>query len=67
MSTPKWAIGMKRIGAGLYVDGNGGLHIDTPVFCESHGYEPTPENIEMLERAARDLFPGVEVQLEEKT
>ena len=66
MSTPSWAIGMRRIAPGLYVDNREALHIDTPTFCAANGYPPTQHNIEMLERAAREMFPGVEVTMEDQ-
>jgi hypothetical protein len=48
--TPECAVGMERIGRGLYVDAGEALHVDPEEVCRAHGYAPSAENCEMLER-----------------
>jgi hypothetical protein len=42
--------------AGVYVCSENHLHCFAEELCTGHGYEPTPENVLTLLRAARDLF-----------
>jgi hypothetical protein len=66
MSAPKWAVGMRRVHEGIYVDSNGALHVDGAGFCEAHGYAPTRENVATVERAlleiAAETWPGIPVE-----
>ena len=67
MSAPKWAIGMRRITPGVYVDSKGAMHIDGAEVCIANGHPPTPENIEMLVRVTREMLRGVDVRVEESS
>jgi hypothetical protein len=49
--TPRWAVGMRKLGPGLYFDGDG-LHISEEELCEAMGVPYTPENCAVVESAA---------------
>jgi hypothetical protein len=65
MSAPKWAVGMRRIAPGVYVDSRNALHVDAFAICESLGCPPTPQNLETAAQAALDAIkawnPAVKV------
>lgn len=44
----------KRIAPGVYADGDT-MHIDAEELCAAAGYDPTPENVATLERAAEQM------------
>lgn len=56
MSAPRWAVGMRKIVPGLYVDAQERLHLDTKELCETNGWPATPENQDAMEQAALELF-----------
>jgi hypothetical protein len=53
MSAPKWAIGMRRLQPGIYIDASGAINVDPPELCIAHGFAPTAANQAMLEATAR--------------
>ena len=55
MRAPRWAVGMKKIGPGLYVQ-EGSIHFYTPELYEHLGVPPTPENQRIAEQAAREAI-----------
>lgn len=55
---------MKELGIGVYVDDDGTLHLDARAMCIGNGYEPTQENQDALESAARDVFAELGVPVE---
>jgi len=55
MRAPRWAVGMKKIGPGLYVEGES-IHFYTPELCEHLGVPATPENQRVAEEAAREAI-----------
>jgi hypothetical protein len=55
MSTPRWAVGMQRLGPGVYVDTNNNLHLYLPEILENAGKPATPENLRTLARAAEEM------------
>jgi len=61
---PTWAVGMQKIGPGIYV-GGGSMHIKAEEICEALGFPPTPENLDMAELGAIDAvvreYPGIKV------
>lgn len=69
MSAPKWAVGMERIGLGIYVDQHKTLHIDERELCESQGYPYTEHNAELLRAAAIEAmqqWKGLNVEFAEE-
>ena len=52
MSAPKWAVGMQKIGPGIYADKTAAIHLDEAELCEHMRVPCTPENAEVLRRAA---------------
>lgn len=63
--TPKWAVGMRKLGPGAYLDADG-LHFSTREMCEHFGVPVTEENQriarETTMRAMREAGLDVEVQ-----
>ncbi len=63
--TPAWAKGMRKLGPGIYIDGQT-AHFDANEVCEAMGVPPTPENLETAEKAAVDAFaeafPNISMQ-----
>ena len=55
MRTPEWAVGMRKVGVGVYVDASGYPHLDLAAICVAAGFPPTPENIRIPGEAAREL------------
>lgn len=49
---------MRQLGPGVYVDDDGTLHLDARAMCVAAGVEPTKENQDTLEAAAREVFDG---------
>jgi hypothetical protein len=47
---------MQKIGPGIYISKDGGLHVSAAEICEALGYPPTPGNMAVAEEAARDAF-----------
>lgn len=70
MSTPSWAVGMRRLIPGLYGDSDGSIHLCAEEVCESRGYAPTPENLqivrELAAQAARSIYGESLVMIELK-
>lgn len=66
MSAPKWAIGMERVGTGIYVDAHNALHFDSEELCRVAGVPPTEANYQMLRKAATEivqkLWPGISTE-----
>jgi hypothetical protein len=62
MSAPKWSVNMQRIAPGCYVDREGALHLDAREMCEAAGYPANAHNMDMLEKAARELATTMEVK-----
>lgn len=63
--TPKWAVGMRRLGPGVYVK-DSVLHFDTEGLCRHLGIPHTEANARMVQQEAekviRDVFgPGIPV------
>ena len=60
MSAPRWAVGMRMIGPGVYLDAGNNLHLCLAEICENAGVPPTPGNLRTLaeaaKRTARDDF-----------
>lgn len=49
--------GHRQLAPGVYVcTEKGHLHIVAPELCRANGYAPTPENIETLVKAMRELY-----------
>jgi len=55
---------VKRIAAGVYDDGAGGMHLVLPELLDAHGYADTPENRATLIDAARYVF-GAALEVDE--
>jgi hypothetical protein len=55
MKAPNWAVGMKKIGPGMYVQGDS-MHFYAPELCEELGVPPTPENQRIAQEAARQVI-----------
>ena len=48
MMAKDWKRAMRRLGPGVYSDGEGTMHLDIEELLIANGYPPTPENIEMM-------------------
>lgn len=57
---------MKRVAPGVY-DNNGTMHLVIDELLDDAGFEPTPENINAVECAAREYFDeqGIPVEVVE--
>ena len=53
MNTPHWAVGMRRLRPGVYLDSQPAIHFDVREMCAEAGYPYTQANAEMLEQVAR--------------
>jgi hypothetical protein len=61
--TPRWALGMRELQPGVFVDRNRALHLDAPGFCVAHGYPPTDENQRVAINALkRDIGEGFAIE-----
>jgi hypothetical protein len=52
---------MKRLGPGIYADGEGGMHLDIAELLAVNGYADTPANRETLIAAARAAHGNVTI------
>jgi len=63
LSAPSWAVGMERIGPGVYLDKENSLHVYVPELCEALGVPYTRDNAERMEAIARaaieEQFPNI--------
>jgi hypothetical protein len=58
----------EKLAPGVYVTDDGALHLDLGEMLEANGWTDTPENREMLTRAAHDVFRAAnpDVKIEER-
>lgn len=56
MRAPKWAVGMRRIGPGMYVDRNDGLHISENEICQKLNVPYTSHNSRIIELAVEEVL-----------
>jgi len=54
MSAPRWAVGMRRLMPGVYLDGDCAIHFDLYDLCVANGYAPTAENADLHCPPARE-------------
>lgn len=54
--TPAWAVGMRKLCIGLYVDADGNLHVSREELCEALGLPFTEANAKSAERLALDVI-----------
>ncbi len=61
--TPAWAVGMRKLTVGVYLDGEN-LHISNEELCEALDVPYTRENARIVEEgtlaAVKRMFPGIE-------
>lgn len=56
MRAPRWAVGMRKIGPGVYVrESDKSLHISAEELCAHLGVPPTAANLDIAEKAAREV------------
>lgn len=65
---PRWSVGMRKLGPGVYVDeATNAIHFAGEEICEHLGVPPTRANMEIAERAARDVvaacWPAARVEV----
>jgi hypothetical protein len=65
---PRWAVGMRKLGPGIYVDeAANAVHFSGAELCAHQGVPATRENVEIAEQAARDVtakyWPGARVKV----
>jgi hypothetical protein len=53
MSAPRWAVGMRRVTEGIYVDPAGVVHFDIDGLLHQLKWPKTPKSVETVERAVR--------------
>ena len=58
MPAPKWAVGMRRVGPGMYVKDHQ-LHFSARELCEVMGVSYTPQNAELLKEVGREAIKEV--------
>jgi hypothetical protein len=51
---------------GVWHDNDGALHFDIEAMVRGAGYEPTPENLRAMEKAARDMAVQIGAVVEER-
>jgi hypothetical protein len=56
MKAPKWAVGMKQLTPGVYVDAADTMHIDTAMLCAQMGVPHTEANARVLERVCLETL-----------
>ncbi len=65
MSAPKWAVSMRKLGPGLYIDREQRLHVNAVEIVEELGAVVNEENLRVAEEAARDAvrkhYPDIRV------
>ena len=49
----------RKLRPGVYVETDGTLHLDLPEMCEAAGFEPTPANQAIIQRAFVDFAEAV--------
>jgi hypothetical protein len=69
-TTPKWAVGMRKIGPGIYVnEKTRAIHISERELCEHFQVPYNAENIRIIEEAAmkvaREQFPDIKTEVRE--
>ena len=52
--TPAWAVGMRKLMPGIYVDAKRAMHVYELEICESLGVPYTAENSAIIEQAIRE-------------
>lgn len=57
--TPAWALGMQKIGIGMYVDANRALHISHDELCEYFDMPLTDESTRRITDAFRKSWAQV--------
>lgn len=55
----------RELAPGVTEDDAGVVHIDAALVCIALGYDPTPENQDEVERAARKVFAGAAVEVDD--
>jgi hypothetical protein len=55
VSAPKWAVGMRRIGIGMYIDSSDALHFDPVEVCAALGWPINPVTIRAVQDAAVEV------------
>ena len=61
MRTSKWAVGMRKLAPGCYVDKKEVLHIDEAALCAEAHVSYTRQNAEMLRKGAAEML-GIQVE-----
>jgi|HubBroStandDraft_2_1064218.scaffolds.fasta_scaffold461604_2 hypothetical protein len=56
MKAPKWAVGMRVLAPGIYMDARGDWHLDERAICEHFGVPYTAHNCATIVQAARDFM-----------
>lgn len=54
--TPAWAVGMRKIGPGVYVDSARALHISEREICDHFDVPYSPENSKVIEEVAQEVI-----------
>jgi hypothetical protein len=66
MSVPKWAVGMRVLTPGVYVDKDQGLHLDERELCRQAGAPYTLRNAETVRKAFQEAFPMCKTEVVEE-
>lgn len=67
MSTPKWAVGMYKLGPGAYSDAAGEMHFDFNELCERFGVPSSKENFDVLRRAVAEAARKIGAEVHDET
>lgn len=66
-TTPKWAVGMQKLGPGIYFkEDTKQIHVSEAELCEHFGVPYTPENVKIIEEAVREAFPGIATEVQHR-
>lgn len=71
MSTPRWAVGMLKLGPGIYCDKKTqSMHISEQEICDHFGVPCSEENAQMIVRAlgevCKEAWPGKSIPLSQR-
>lgn len=52
-TTPPWAVGMRKLGPGVYIDAENVMHVSEGEICQALGISYTDRNSQLVEEAVR--------------
>jgi hypothetical protein len=56
MATPKWAVGMRVLAPGFYIDAQNQVHVDEPAVAHAAGLPYTEQTQAIIHAIAKEVF-----------